>query len=157
MLALGFLIVLAPLLFRAALPFAPWLKEIEGTFTFARFAIASVVLIVALLVVHKWLPSGHRTFLEIVPGILATLGLWLGAGIAFSRYLAEYSWTYVNTYAGLASAMMALVFLYWTSSIFIYGGELNSAINRHLSAGAEGAKPRAKGRYRERKTKTPVQ
>ena len=48
MLALGFLIVLGPLLFRAALQFAPWLKEIEGTFTFARFAIASVVLIIAL-------------------------------------------------------------------------------------------------------------
>ena len=31
-------------------------------------------------------------------------------------------------YAGLASAMMALVFLYLTAAIFIYGGELNSAI-----------------------------
>jgi uncharacterized BrkB/YihY/UPF0761 family membrane protein len=26
--------------------------------------------------------------------------------------------------------MMALVFLYWTASIFIYGGELNSALLR---------------------------
>jgi membrane protein len=31
-------------------------------------------------------------------------------------------------YAGLASAMVALVFLYVCASIFIYGGELNSAI-----------------------------
>jgi membrane protein len=45
----------------------------------------------------------------------------------FGRYLAEYSFTYVHTYAGLASAMVALVFLYWTASIFVYGGELNSA------------------------------
>jgi membrane protein len=156
MLALGFLIVLGPLLFRAALQFAPWLKELEATFTFARFAIASVVLIVALLVVHKWLPSGHRTFREIAPGILATLALWLAAGISFGRYLAEYSWAYVNTYAGLASAMMALVFLYWTSSIFIYGGELNSAINRHLSADGGAAKPRANARSRKHETGTPL-
>ena len=47
MLALGFLIVLGPLLFRAAMQFAPWLKELEGTFNLARFGIASVVLIVA--------------------------------------------------------------------------------------------------------------
>jgi membrane protein len=67
---------------------------------------------------------------EILPGIVATLVLWLAAGIAFGRYLAEYSFTYVNTYAGLASAMVALVFLYWTASIFVYGGELNSAIFR---------------------------
>ena len=77
MLALGFLIVLGPLLFRTALQFAPWLEPLEGTFTFARFAVASVVLIVALLVAHKWLPAGHRRFVDILPGIVATLVLWL--------------------------------------------------------------------------------
>jgi membrane protein len=39
----------------------------------------------------------------------------------------------VNTYAGLASAMIALVFLYWTASIFVYGGELNAARLRSQS------------------------
>jgi membrane protein len=34
----------------------------------------------------------------------------------------------VTTYAGLASVMVALVFLYTSASIFIYGGELNAAI-----------------------------
>jgi membrane protein len=68
---------------------------------------------------------------EIIPGIVATLILWLVTGAGFGRYLAEFSFTYVNTYAGLASAMIALVFLYWTASIFVYGGELNAA---HLRA-----------------------
>jgi membrane protein len=36
----------------------------------------------------------------------------------------------VTYYAGLASAMTALVFLYFTAWIFIYGGELNAAIAR---------------------------
>ena len=127
-LALGFLVVLGPLMFRTALAYAPWLEPLEGKFTFFRFAIASVVLVVALLVAHKWLPAGRRRMIEILPGIVATLVLWLAAGIAFGRYLSEYSFTYVNTYAGLASAMIALVFLYWTASIFVYGGELNSAM-----------------------------
>ena len=152
MLALGFLIVLGPLLFRAAMQFAPWLKDLQGTFNLARFGIASVVLIVALVVVHKWLPSGRRSFLEIAPGILATLIMWLGAGIAFGRYLAEYSWTYVSTYAGLASAMVALVFLYWTSSIFIYGGELNSAISRHFGMDAKVPDPSAGAAQSGRRT-----
>jgi membrane protein len=34
----------------------------------------------------------------------------------------------VTYYAGLASVMIALVFLYLIASIFIYGGELNTAI-----------------------------
>jgi len=75
--------------------------------------------------------------IQILPGIIATLILWLIAGVAFGRYLAEYSFTYVNTYAGLASAMVALVFLYWTASIFVYGGELNSAMLRARAMGAQ--------------------
>jgi membrane protein len=128
LLALGFLVVLWPLLFRAALAYAPWLDQLEGQFNVFRLAVASLVLIVALFVAHKWLPAGRRRVVEILPGMAATLVLWLGAGIAFGRYLSEFSFTYVNTYAGLASAMIALVFLYWTASIFVYGGELNSAI-----------------------------
>jgi membrane protein len=48
--------------------------------------------------------------------------------VVFGRYLSEFAGTYVSTYAGLASAMVALVFLYWTAAIFVYGGELNHAI-----------------------------
>ena len=128
LLALGFLVVLEPLLFRMALRYAPWLAPLEDTFTIFRFAIASIVLTIALFVAHKWLPAGRRRSIEILPGIVATLVLWLAAGIAFGRYLAEFSFAYVNTYAGLASAMIALVFLYWTASIFVYGGELNSTM-----------------------------
>jgi membrane protein len=133
-LALGILIVLGPLLFRAALRQAPWLEPLEGYFTFFRLVIASVVLVIALVVAHKWLPAGRRRFIDILPGIIATLLLWLAAGIAFGRYLAEFSLNYVNTYAGLASAMIALVFLYWTASIFVYGGELNAALLRLRSS-----------------------
>jgi membrane protein len=127
-LALGLGVVLGPLLFRTALRYAPWLEPLEGQFNFFRFALAGLVLAVALLVVHKWLPAGRRRLGEILPGIVATLVLWLATGFAFGRYLSEFSFTYVNTYAGLASAMVALVFLYWTASIFIYGGELNQAL-----------------------------
>jgi membrane protein len=127
-LALGLLVVLGPLLFRTALHYAPWLEPLEGQFNILRFAVAGVVLVVALLVLHKWLPAGRRRVRDILPGIVATIILWLAAGIAFGRYLSEFSFTYVNTYAGLASAMIALVFLYWTASIFIYGGELNAAL-----------------------------
>ena len=142
LLALGFLIVLGPLIFRTALRYAPWLEPLEGTFNFFRFAIAAVVLTIALFVAHKWLPAGRRRVIEILPGILATLVLWMVAGIAFGRYLAEFAITYVTYYAGLASAMIALVFLYWTASIFVYGGALNAAIARPRSpAAAEIADP----------------
>jgi membrane protein len=128
--ALAFLIVLGPLMLMTAERVAPWFDGIEPIFTFARFAVASAVLIIALVLVHKWLPSGRRRFVEIAPGIMVTLVLWLVLAIAFGRYLAEFSSSYTATYAGLASAMVALVFLYWTACIFVYGGELNHAISK---------------------------
>jgi membrane protein len=139
LLALGFLIVLGPLLFATVQRHAPWLAPLdESTFTFLRFGVTGVLLVSALLVAHKWLPAGRRPVREIIPGIVATLVLWLATAVGFARYLAQFSVNYVNTYASLASAMIALVFLYWTATIFVYGGELNSAHMRSRSKKADG-------------------
>jgi len=130
LLALAFLVVLGPLGFQTALAYAPWLAELESHFNIGRFAVASILLVTSLLILHMWLPCGRRQIDEVWPGIVATLALWLACGYAFGRYLTDFSYTYVNYYAGLASAMMALVFLYFIALIFIYGGELNAAIAR---------------------------
>ena len=130
LLALGFLIVLAPLVFATWVKHAPWLAPLEQQFTYWRYGIAGTVIVIALVVAHKWLAGGYRSFRDIAPGVVVTLVLWLAAGILFGRYLAEFATNYVTMYAGLASAMIALVFLYWTSTIFVYGGELNAAILR---------------------------
>jgi membrane protein len=128
LLALGFLIVLAPLVFATWLKYAPWLAPLEEQFTYWRYGIAATVIVIALVVAHKWLPGGRRSFSDIAPGLIVTLVLWLASGILFGRYLAEFANNYVTMYAGLASAMIALVFLYWVATIFVYGGELNAAI-----------------------------
>jgi membrane protein len=144
LLALALLIVLGPLLSNAALRYAPWIEPFEGTITFWRYAIASIAIIIALFVAHKWLPAGRRRFDEIAVGILVTLIMWLAGGFLFGRYLASYAFTYVTYYAGLSSVVMALVFLYWTASIFMYGGELNSAISRPRDPSDHAHKPTAK-------------
>lgn len=130
MLALSFLVVLGPLLWHTAVANVPQLAPFSRLVTFIRFGATSVILVVALLVAHLWLPAGRRSLKEVAPGILATLALWLLGAAAFGYYLAEFPANYVTTYAGLASVMIALVFLYLTASIFVFGGELNAAIKR---------------------------
>ena len=137
LLAMAFLVVLGPVLFSTALTHAPWLEPLEATFTFWRYVIATLAIVVALVVAHKWLPAGRRRFREIAAGIIVTLVMWLVAGFLFGRYLADYAFTYRTYYAGLAGAMIALVFLYLTALIFMYGGELNSAIKRARHAARE--------------------
>jgi membrane protein len=131
MLALAFLIVLGPLIWATTVRYLPGLAPFQSVVFFIRYIVASFVLIVALVIVHKWLPAGRRSFAEILPGIFITLILWLAAGATFGSYLSEFAYTYVTYYAGLASAMITLVFLYVSASIFVYGGELNAEITKH--------------------------
>jgi membrane protein len=128
--ALAFLIVLAPLIQPTVLHYLPGLAGVESIVTLVRYGVTSLLLVLALVAAHKWLAGGRRNSWEIAPGIIVTLLLWMVSAFAFARYLSEFSSAYVRTYAGLASAMVALVFLYWAAGIFVYGGELNQAIRR---------------------------
>ena len=136
LLAFAFLVLLAPLIWGTLIRFLPALEPLAELVTFVRFLVAAMVLIFALFIVHLWLPAGRRSLGEIAPGILATVLLWLVSGTIFGRYLAEFAFTYSIYYAGLASVMIALVFLYVTASIFVYGGELNAVMARFDSGDA---------------------
>jgi len=128
LLALAFLVVLAPLIFVKTARYLPWLEEWSSTLL--RYGTASAILIVTLVLVHLWLPAGKRTLFEIAPGVVVTLLLWLASGALFGRYLADFAQNYVSMYAGLTSAFIALIYLYVNATIFIYGGEFNEAIIR---------------------------
>ncbi|MBZ9603863.1 YihY/virulence factor BrkB family protein [Phyllobacterium chamaecytisi] len=128
--AISFLLILAPLAMRIATIYIPELVLVSGTISFWRYCIASAVLIIGLLVVHLWLPAGHRRFVEILPGVLLTLLAWTVGATIFASYLETFA-TYVSTYAGLASIMAAIVFLYIVAAIFIIGAEINAAIIRY--------------------------
>lgn len=141
MLALSFLVVLGPLIWQTIVSQVPQLSPLSHIVTLGRLLVTALILVIALTVAHLWLPAGRRTMTDIMPGIVMTIALWLVAGSAFGFYLTEYATNYVSTYAGLASAMIALVFLYLTATIFVFGGEFNAAIKRARVARtkAEGA------------------
>jgi membrane protein len=130
LLVLAFFVVLGPLVFRTATSYAPWLGPLGGHDNANRLVFAALVIAIALFILHVFLPAGRRRLRDVWPGIAATLVLWLACGFLFGRYLARFSSAYVTYYAGLASVMIALIFLYFSAWIFIYGGELNAAIAR---------------------------
>jgi membrane protein len=128
-LAMAFLIVLGPLLLATAHRYIPLIVESnENLLNIARYGITIIAMIVALFILHAWLPAGRRLFVQIVPGIIFTMLASLVSGIGFGMYLARFANNYVTMYAGLASVIIALVFLYFIAAIFVYGGELNAAI-----------------------------
>jgi membrane protein len=128
-LAMAFLIVLGPLIIAAARRYIPLIVESnEHLLSIARYGITILAMFVALVILHAWLPAGRRSFAQIIPGIVFTMLASLAAGIGFGLYLARFANNYVTMYAGLASVIIALVFLYFIAAIFVFGGELNAAI-----------------------------
>jgi membrane protein len=128
-LAMAFLIVLGPLIIEAVRRHLPMIVESnEQLLNLSRYGITITALIAALFILHAWLPAGRRSFLQILPGIVFTLVASLISGMVFGEYLARFANNYVTMYAGLASVVIALVFLYFIAAIFVYGGELNAAI-----------------------------
>jgi membrane protein len=128
-LAMAFLIVLGPLIIEAVRRHIPLVIQSNEQFlNVSRYGVTITALVVALFILHAWLPAGRRGFLQIMPGIVFTLVASLVSGIVFGQYLARFANNYVTMYAGLASVIIALVFLYFIAAIFVYGGELNAAI-----------------------------
>src|ERR1700710_2931454 len=128
-LAMALFIVLGPLMLEAARRHIPLIVETNEHFVnVTRYSVTIAALVIALFILHAWLPAGRRSFLQILPGIVFTVIGSLVSGIVFGQYLARFANNYVTMYAGLASVIIALVFLYFIAAVFVYGGELNAAI-----------------------------
>lgn len=132
-LTLAFLVVVGPTAFTTLAEYAPKLLPYEVGFTFARIAITGILLVVVLVSAHLWLPQNRPPAARLWPGIVMTLALWIIAAQIFAVYLGQFA-NYTATYAGLASVVTAIFFLYMIALIMIFGAEFNAALGR-LRAG----------------------
>ncbi|MBB4197454.1 hypothetical protein CCR94_06995 [Rhodoblastus sphagnicola] len=130
LLSLTFMLVLGPLIWAGVLKLAPALAPASHLVALARYGVATVILQIALIVAHWVLPNARMRLRDCAPGIILTFGAWMAFALAFSAYLSRFAFNYVATYAGLASVMIAIVFLYALAAIFIYGAEVNEALAR---------------------------
>ncbi|MGO4388032.1 YihY/virulence factor BrkB family protein [Microvirga sp. 2YAF29] len=128
LMAMALLVVLGPFIWRGILHWVPALQPLDGLIGFLRIGVATLVIVAGLMCAHKLIPSGRRSFLSVMPGVGITLLLWMLGGFGFSWYLEFYPGAYASTYGGLATAMVALIFLYTLGAIFLFGGELNGTI-----------------------------
>ncbi len=124
------LLVAVPLALRYAGTYLPLFNNLLSMLDSWSLAGVFVMLTTGLIVSHLWLPDGRRKIMDVLPGIILTLIAWSVGAYVFASYLASFA-NYVSTYAGLASIMIALVFLYIVGAIFIIGAEINAAIMKY--------------------------
>jgi membrane protein len=126
MLIVGLSIILAPAIQEFAGHHIKRLGALGGLIGQLRLLIGTLAMAAMLFAMHFWLPAGKRKLMDIWPGIVHTMVLWMAAGVGYSEYLARYNY-YASTYAGLANVMIALFFFFITALIFVFGAELNRA------------------------------
>jgi membrane protein len=130
LLALAFLVVLGPLIVDALAGFLPPVAAAYELLTLARIGIAAIMVAASLILAHLILPAHRLRLRDLMPGVAVTFVASIAFGETFGFYLSRYLRNYISMYAGLASVMIALVYLYWVALLFVFGGELNAAIVR---------------------------
>ncbi|MFT7594777.1 MAG: membrane protein [Paracoccaceae bacterium] len=83
--------------------------------------------LLAVTACHVWLPGHRHSLMQMLPGILVTLVLWVSATWGFSYYITRFA-SYSAVYAGLAGTMAALIFMYLMAAILIFGAEFNGVL-----------------------------
>ena len=133
--SLAFLLILGPIVWAKIVADAPALNPLSKWVAVGRYVIATIILLLALVIAHRVLPNVKLSLRQIAPGIALTYSAWMIFALAFSAYLGRFALNYVATYAGLASVMIAIVFLYALAAIFIFGGEFNATLARFRELG----------------------
>jgi membrane protein len=108
----------------------------------ARWPAALLVAELIYAIVYYAAPNVEiRRWQYITPGAVFGVLAWILASLAFFLYVSKFS-SYSATYGAFAAVVILLVWLYLTSSILLFGAELNTVIDQrrapHLPPGYDG-------------------
>ena len=93
-----------------------------------HYAFAMILLGIGIFSTQIFLPAQQQRIAKVTPGVILIFLSWLGFGKAFAIYISHFSNNYVATYAGLASIMIIIGFLYTLAVLFIYFSEINETL-----------------------------
>jgi len=139
LLVLATSIVFGPVLWAKAVHFFPAIDRFSTWFHLLRYPVSLMLMATALVSAHLFLPVQRHPLHELWPGIALTLVLWLGAAQGYAEYLSTFS-TIAIMYAGLAGIIIALIFLYLSGALLIWGGEINQVLIARRRSGARSPK-----------------
>ncbi len=128
LIAVAFVLVGTPFIWTFLAERLPVLAGQGWTFTLVQYGLAIVLLWLILLAFHKWLPDMKRSRRQMRWGIVLTIVAIIMGSQLFALYLQTMA-NYTALYAGLASMMIAIVYLYCISVLILWGAEFNTAFN----------------------------
>ena len=106
----------------------------QWTMHWARWPIASLVIMLVAAMGYYVLPDVEQKFRYITPGSVSGTLLWLGATWIFGEYVAHFG-TYSVTYGTLGGVVILLTWFLISGFVFLLGGEVNAVLEQASIAG----------------------
>jgi membrane protein len=100
--------------------------------------VALLLLVVGLLVRHA--PSTAQTLPWVTLGATIVITSWMVVSLLFYLYLTELA-SYESVFGSLAAIIVAMAFLYISTTVFLFGAQLDAIIRAQATGTLSGASP----------------
>ncbi len=116
---------------------------LEGTFqtvwSIVQWPIVACIVLFTFAIIYFFAPAAKQKFAWISPGAFLAFVFWLLFSLAFSYYVGTFggSDSYSATYGSLASVIILLLYIYYSSFIMLIGAEMNQVIEWHIPGGKD--------------------
>jgi membrane protein len=119
-----FLLVVIPIIFTKIPIILETIEKYKIILNFIRYFLILILLFLGSSSLYYILPNVKLNFVDVFPGALLTVILWIISGYLLSTYIVYYNQLNLM-YGSLGSIIVTLIFFYIINMIFIYGAEFN--------------------------------
>lgn len=119
-----FLLILTPIALQKMPQFMKYIEDYTYTLNLLRYTLIVVSLFFSASALYYVIPNVSLSFLEVIPGAVLTVILWIMCGFLLFRYIGYYNQLNI-VYGSLGSIIITLIFFYIVNMIFIIGAEFN--------------------------------
>lgn len=117
----------------AAIAILPLPLASEEITLWVRWPILIFIVLLAVVSLYKAVPHhASKGKYLVVPGAIIACFLWLGGSIAFSFYIENFS-NYGATFGSIATAAVLMLWLYFSSMVFVAGAVLNAELSNSVA------------------------
>lgn len=101
----------------------------SGVLAWIRYGLAFGLLATGMSQMYKFLPNVKQQWREVYPGAVVAALIWVGLASLFSYYISNFG-NYASRYGSLAGVIITLVFLHFSASALLFGGQFNAILKR---------------------------
>lgn len=140
LIAVSFVIAVPALMATVNLP-----QTIQAIFTYLRWPVIGLFLILALAVGYRFCPDRASPKWRWVSwGSVTATVLWLIVSVLFSIYVANFG-SYEKTYGSMGAVIILLLWFYLTAYIILLGGEFNAELEHQTREDTTTGRPKPMG------------